>query len=989
MIGMTVFLFTDIENSTEQWQKYPRQMATALFRHDAILEETIRLYGGKVVKHTGDGFFAVFEGGEPLQCALEIQNRVGRENWEPLTELRVRVALHTGQAIRRGDDYFGLDVNRTARLLNAAWGGQILLTCELARISRAPDGGELKDMGTHPLKDLVEPLHIYQLTSPSLPIQGFPALRTLLVRAHNLPSQPTAFIGREREMEEVRALLHNPECRLLTLAGPGGIGKTRLAIQSAAEQVENFHQGIYFVALAPLHGAEMLIPAIAEALRFTFYQKENPQEQLFNYLREKKLLLVLDNFEHVIEAAGLIAELLAQAPSLTILVTSRERLSLREELVYELGGLPVPENATDLEQADSARLFLQCAERVTPGFAMDAAERPCVAQICQMLDGMPLGLELAAGWLKMLTCQEIASEIHNNLDFLETNLRDVPERQRSLRAVFDYSWALLTEVERQTLAVLGVFQGAFSREAAETVLTRGQMIRRPVLLSTLSGLVNQSILRHNPDGSYELHSLMRQYALEKLSERSVSAQVARRGHLGYFLGFLAAQEEPLQGRDQKAALDVVASNLDDIRQAWLNAIQLEEWRLALGALNSLYFFYFARGRIEEACQFFGELVSRLPANAPQSLSLRLHIAYAALLVELDHLDEAEPILLEKMEETRRMGLDPGMARAASALSSVRLLRGDYPKAIEYARLDLEYQQGCGNRPATAQALSKLGAIAWTMGDMSAAREYFEQCLGLAREYGSPLMLAGALDQVGVIQRDVGDFESARKYFVEARAIAVDIGARSRLAYILNHLGGLEWMAWKKPEGILILEEAISLARELGMRRNLAYNLSDLGGALLEGETRQPERATPLLEESLSIFEQIGEVFGVALARNLLAASMHQQGKTAQAWASLCAALEQALAVGNQVMCVETLSMLATLAEEEKRPDEAIEALTYIGTVGQNHTIIQDAAKALAQLEKSTPFAVFAVAQERGRSLDLRELTQRLRARAGGQTNSKD
>ncbi|MBN1669184.1 MAG: adenylate/guanylate cyclase domain-containing protein, partial [Anaerolineales bacterium] len=378
---MTVFLFTDLESSTRLWQQFPGQMAAVIGRHDHLLTALIEGAGGQVIKNTGDGLFAIFEAGDPLNCALDIQTEIAHQDWGAVGDLRARVALHRGAAIRQGDDYLGLDINRTARLLTAGWGGQVLLSGELAQAAALPGGASLRDLGVHLLKDLSEPLQIFELTHPDLPLQVFPALRTLSAHPHNLPAQPTAFIGRAAELAAITGYLARPDGRLLTLLGPGGIGKTRLALQAAADQVEAFPHGVFFVPLAPLEAGESLVPAIAEALRFTFYQREQPRRQLLDYLQGKHLLLVLDNFEHLVTAAGLVSEMLAAAPQLKVLVTSRERLNLREEQVFPVEGMRFPafDTIADMAEYSALKLFVQSARRARPGYELVPAEWQCAA----------------------------------------------------------------------------------------------------------------------------------------------------------------------------------------------------------------------------------------------------------------------------------------------------------------------------------------------------------------------------------------------------------------------------------------------------------------------------------------------------------------------------------------------------------------------------------------------------------------------------------
>ena len=948
---MTVFFFSDIEGSTELWQKYSQAMENVLARHDAILGEIIPRHGGQIVKHTGDGIFAIFEAGDPLNGALQAQKALQNENWEPVNELRVRISLHVGQASKRGQDYFGLDINRTARLLGAAWGGQIVLTCELSRNACPPPGAAFTDLGVHILKDLSEPQHIFQLTHPDLKIRDFPALRTLSSHPHNLPPQPTPFVGRLGERKELLASLSQPNCRLLTILGPGGIGKTRLAMQTAAEQIEAFPHGVYFVPLAPLNAGEQIIPALAEALKFTFYQKENPKQQIINYLREKSLLLVLDNFEHLTQHAQIVSEILAAAPRIKILVTSRERLNLREEHPYELGGLGVPEaeQEPEIESASSVRLFLQSAERIRPDFELSPQDRPCVARICRLVDGIPLGIELAAGWLRALSCQEIANEIEINLDFLETNTRDLPERHRSLRAVFEYSWKLLNPVEQETLAAFSIFRGAFSRAAAEALVAPDRKI---AFLASISSLVDKSLLKHNPNGKYELHTLLRQYALEQAGKNPERLQQSTANHAVYYLGLLAGLEADLQGKKQAEALEIIVESLEDIRSAVFSALRAGLWQALQEAIPGLHKFYVARERDEEFRALLQEALAQLPDSAPEALKLRMQAFHAAVLVPTRRLAEAQNLLPGLFDRATAEKLSLEAAITAAALAIMALQAGEYQQAIEFTQHFLNYQSEKQNQPGISQALDKMGVIAWTMGDMNSAKEYFVKSLALAREYGAPNAIAHELDHIGVVYRDTGDFEKARECFQEVVQIAEQTGSKTTLLYGINHLAGIIGAGGQSQEAIALLEKNITLAQDIGDPRALAYNLFDLS-VVLE-DAGQESRRISLLRESVSIFQNIQEAFGEIVAQSLLSRLVYQQGETKEAWTYAAQALEKALEIQNQRLIADAMLACAWLAVDAHNPSEVAEIIAAITHGNPEQTWLIEVNSQVEELRKHIP-----------------------------------
>ncbi|MFZ1752919.1 MAG: AAA family ATPase [Caldilineaceae bacterium] len=424
----------------------------------------------------------------------------------------------------------------------------------------------------------------------------------------NLPAAVTPFLGRERELSELARLLTDPKLRLLSIVGPGGMGKTRLAVECARREREQFPDGACFVPLASLQELDDLLPAIAAALGYAFLtDARSPQQQLFDYLRAKALLLMLDNFEHLIDGAGLVQELLQAAPRLKVLVTSRERLRLSGETVFLLDGMDFPdwETAPDLNTYSAVSLFLQSARFARPGFTLQPDDLPYVVRLCRLVDGVPLGIVLAAAWVEMLSLPEITGEIERSLDFLSSDLRDLPERQRSLRAVFDHSWRLLTDNERSVFRQMAVFRGGFARQAAEEVVGAG--------LPLLTALLSKSLIQRTETGRYELHELVRQYAAEKLTLDPASPALYER-HARYYLTLLHRQMDDLSGRQLQSRQGNVSADLDNIRAGWEWAVESREAMLISSALDDLCRFYDWQGRYAE-----GVAASQIAARMARSV----------------------------------------------------------------------------------------------------------------------------------------------------------------------------------------------------------------------------------------------------------------------------------------------------------------------------------------------------------------------------------
>jgi predicted ATPase/class 3 adenylate cyclase len=521
--GTVTFLFTDIEGSTQLWENHPEAMKFALARHDAILKEAIHSNHGQIIKTTGDGVHAVFTTSvDSINTALCAQQKFQ----DPLGNLlvKVRMGVHTGEAELRDGDYYGFALNRAARLMSAGHGGQILISNSTAELIRQqlPANTTLLDLGEHRLKDLTRPEHIYQVTNPELPSK-FPPIKSLDSFPNNLPIQLSSFVGREKEVDEIKALLNSSH--LVTLTGSGGTGKTRLSLEVGAEELPTFANGIWVIELAPLSDESQIIPALAQA----FGLQELPFNPLANlvtdYLRDKKLLLILDNCEHLIAACARLADdLLHQCAGLKILASSREALGIAGEVAYR---------TPSLADSESTRLFVERAHAANPKFSLTDSNAASVAQICRRLDGIPLAIELAAARTKLLSADQIASRLDDLFRLLVGGSRTALPRQQTLRALIDWSYDLLSEEERQLLRIASVFVGGWTLDALETIS------EDPNAIEHLEGLVNKSLVVTEERGSemrYFMLETIRQYAREKLFEAKQSS-AARDRHFVYFNNF--------------------------------------------------------------------------------------------------------------------------------------------------------------------------------------------------------------------------------------------------------------------------------------------------------------------------------------------------------------------------------------------------------------------------------------------------------------------
>jgi predicted ATPase/class 3 adenylate cyclase len=617
--GVVTFVLTDVEGSTRMWEQSPDLMMRALDHHDEVIDEAVGAHEGVSVKPRGEGdsrFLVFGDAFDALQAITRIQTRLASIDWVTPRPMRIRAALHTGTADLQLGDYYGSTVNRAARLRAIAHGGQTVMsrsTWELLR-DRLPDGVTLRDMGEHSLKDLTQPERVYQLNIAGLS-NDFPPLASLSAIPNNLPIQLTDFVGRQAELAETEQLL--TRTRLLTILAPGGAGKTRLAIQAAAEITADFPDGVFFISLADIGSSRDIVQAVAESLGLALSSDEDVKTQLLTYLANKSQLLLFDNFEHLIEGASIITEILQAAPQVKVVVTSRAKLNVTGETVFTLAGLETTwESPGGAFQVSGVQLFIDAAKRVRPGFVLEPGDMDSLAEVLRLTGGLPLGILLAAAWVDMLAMEEIAAEIAKNLDFLETEMGDVPDRHRSLRAVFDYSWALLTPEERKTFLALSAFRGGFTREAAQTVA--GASLRG------LSVLANKSLVTPSPEtGRYALHELLRQYAEADLRQDPELSSHVDEAHAAFYAALMEESLALFTRSDQPRALRIVEHDLDNVRSAWRHYLATGDAGAARPFVEGLWYLYEMRGWYPAGISLFGEALEALDAGSDQEDVVRL------------------------------------------------------------------------------------------------------------------------------------------------------------------------------------------------------------------------------------------------------------------------------------------------------------------------------------------------------------------------------
>ena len=863
--GTVTFLFTDIEGSTKLWEHDAPAMQVALTRHDEILKGAIEERGGYVFKTVGDAFCCAFlTAPDALKAALEIQRRLLSSDREESGPLRVRMALHTGAAEERDGDYFGPPVNRVARLMSAAHGGQVLLslpTQELVR-DQLPAGTILRDLGERRLKDLFRPERVFQLVSPDLPSE-FPPLRTLEVYRNNLPLQPTPLIGREKEVAQVCDLLHSDETRLLTLTGPGGTGKTRLALQATADLLDDFPDGTFFAQLATLTESEMFFSAVAETLGVREVGEQPLGESLKDYLCERRMLLLLDNFEQVLEAAPAVTEMLAVAPDLKVLATSRAPLGLYGEHEFPVPPLSMPDLKSPpplerLTQYEAVGLFVERARAVKPDFKVTNDSAPAVAEICVRLDGLPLAIELAAARIKMLPPKAMLQRLGSRLKLLTGGARDLPERQRTLRATIEWSFALLDEGEQLLFARLAVFSGGRTLEAIEVICdAEGDL---PVeTFEGVSSLLDKSLLRQEEGSSGEPRFVMletvHEFAREKLEE-SREAEEIKRVHAQYFLTLAEEAYPELKGANQLEWLDRLEAEHDNMRAALTLALERKEAEVAISLGGALWLFWFVRGYHSEGRRWLQEALAIDERGSPDSRAMAL-AGVGWLAVQQGDLDRAQEVCEEGLEVLEHEGREARDAKLGLlvCLGWVALDRDDYERATQLFEESLALSQQTRDTYWHATSLSNLALVSHYRRDSERATELYEESMDLFREQGDKQSLAYCLNNMAMVVYSQGDLGRAAQLTEESVALLRELGARGGVALGLCNLG---WMALLQDDlgrAADIFRESLSLSWDAGLNQLVQSALE--GFACVAGAKGDSERAARLWGAAQSLHETKG------------------------------------------------------------------------------------------------------------------------------------
>ncbi|MDE2126080.1 MAG: tetratricopeptide repeat protein [Armatimonadetes bacterium] len=905
--GRITFLLTDIVNSTPLWDTHSEAMRIALQRHDAIGQFQITRHGGHLVKARGEGdsLFCVFErADDAVAASLALQRRMVHEDWNIETapnvcdrlNIRVRVALNTGEADHRDGDYFGGAVNRCARIRALAHGGQILLSAETveALTEPLPEGARLRDVGRLRLRGLSRPERIYLLTHPELPADMLP-IRLDSDYPNNLPRQLTTFVGREDDISAVKdRLLSSP---MVTLVGPGGSGKSRLALEVAEDLLAEYTDGVWLAELATTTDAMMVAHHVAGVLNVREEPGRTVERSIADHLRDRRVLLLLDNCEHLIAATAQLAHNLLQAcPRLHILATSREALGIPGENVYTVRSLSFPASgqpthslihapitasppttARHIEKFESVRLFVDRAAVAFPGFRLADDNAPSIAQICRTLDGIPLAIELAAARVKSISTEDIATRLNDRFRLLTGGARTALPRQQTLRALIDWSYDLLTPEEREMFHRLSVFLGGFSLKAAEEVTadrdesgrvrdgrrasaggerySTRMMLQALDVVDLLGRLVDRSLLVCEDDHDqvrYRMMETLRHYAREKAVACGILPILQRR-HLDYYVGLSEEAEKRLRGTEQAAWLERLETEHDNIRAA-LN------WALSAGAdpqaglriAANVWWFWHVRGHFTEGREWLHAALE----EAPERTALRGRALNSASVLARNQgdYDSAQRLASQSLEIKRAMGDRQGIASSLNSLATLALSRSDYDAARPWYEESLDIERSLGNRQGVTACLIGLANIAVEQGDTAQARRLYQESLNIKQEFGDRRGIAASLVGLAKVATLEGDWDEAHRLCNESLDLRRVLGDQRGIAHSLQHLGEIAMATGRWAAAADLLDESLALRVVLGDKQGVATARRLQGHVALE--TRDLPLALDAASEALVISRKL-------------------------------------------------------------------------------------------------------------------------------------
>ncbi len=951
--GTVTFFFSDIEGSTRLLEALGAEYPGLLDRHHEILRDAFSRCDAVEVGTEGDSFFAVFPSAtEAVAAAVAVQRALAAVEWPRASAVRVRIGIHTGEAGIAGGSYVGLDVHRAARIMAAAHGGQILISdATRALVQRGlADGIELRDLGEHRLRDLSSSERVFQVVVDGLSSE-FPPLRTLDAAPNNLPTQTSPLVGREAELSAIRDYLGSPGVRLVTLTGPGGIGKTRLALQAAADEIDRFPDGVYFVDLAAVRDAAGALRAIVQAVGVSVAGDEQLRDALAEQLRSRQMLLVLDNFEQVMEAADEVAELLRRCPELKVLVTSREGLRVRGEQLFPVA---------PLARHEAVRLFVERARQARPDFQLTDDNAAGVAEICTRLDALPLAIELAAARLKLFSPDELRDRLRSRLELLRGGARDLPARQRTLRGTIEWSYELLDEEERRLFQLLSLFPSA-RVDSIEEVAAAVESLADIDVIERLASLVDKSLVRSIEDGWRQRLSMLetiREYAAEQLERDGDLALTARRAHAEHFADFAQAGRGELHGPRRDAALDELAAELGNLQASWRQFVDACEIGQLNKLLDALWVLYDARGWYHAAVALTNDLLDVLaksppaPDRADEEITVRLSLA-RGLLAMRGYTEEVEEIYRQALALSESAGALPKRLPVLRSLASFHLYRAEIDKSAAVGRELLELAEQQGDTGLQVEGHLILGPSIAFLGDIDGGLRHLDRAIELfdPQRHGSARFRLGpnpgvaALAVSGLLRWMRGYPDAAARQSQSALDLAAQLRHPYTLAYATFHLTLLDLWSRRMEVAHRRAADVLQIAEEHD------YRIWRALGLVMQGVTTaalgNPEDGLARTEEGIALYENLRTppvFWSNVLGLRAQALGLAGRGAEAVELVDQAIALNGEGSVGSGEFLIQRGDLLVSLGQVQAAETWFVRALDDADRFGERMTQLRAATR---------------------------------------------
>ena len=849
--GTVTLVFTDIEGSTRLLASLGSRYEAVLADHRKLVRAAFSTHAGIEVDTQGDALFYAFpRAQDAVAGAVEAQRVLSSHDFGEGVELRVRTGIHTGEPSVSDEGYVGTDVHLGARISAVAWGGQVVISSATASlVGGASNEISLRSLGEHELKDIDDRIELHQVVAQGLE-EDFPALRSMSAHPTNLPARLPTLIGREDEIAAVVELLSSEDLSMVTVVGPGGTGKTRVVLAVGAELLSVFADGVFFVDLSALSDASLVVPAIAQTLSLREASGRSLTETLEDYLSTKEMVLILDNFEQVMDAAAEVSSLALSSPSLKVVVTSREALRIEGEREFPLHPLALPSSEGEVGEilaSPAVELFVTRARAVRPGLALSGEDARHVATICRRLDGLPLAIELAAARIKVLSLAALASRLENSLGALGTGRRDASDRQRTLQGAIAWSYELLDEDEQRLFSRLGVFAGGWSLEAAEEVCNQGDLSLD--VLEGLSSLVDKSLVRvvEEGDSRFSMLETIREFSLEKL-EQSGEAEETLRVHAEYFRALAEEGEPHLVGRDQKEWLDRLEQEYDNLRAALDWAVTTDE-RLAIEFAADLSRFWYIRGHLSEGRTWLQRVLEPSRGEASRAI-LRVTSMLAILAYAQGDLDTTQSAAEEGISLARDLGDDEVLMRCRETLALCEMEQGRLAEARQHLEQNLDRSRALHDERGIAITTGNLSYLSIREGDHETASTLGLESFELHRRSGSKEGIAAAATALGLNSLLAMDLGQAKSYLLESAEVAADVGHKEVLTSALEGLAAVAAHRGEYDRGALLLGVVTRLREANGFARDpLEQEIHDQIREQLQA-VLSDQRLEQLLEEGM-------------------------------------------------------------------------------------------------------------------------------------------